>query len=210
VTDGCVLAERHATAARSHVGHLPRLVEEALAEAGLSPGAIDAVAVSAGPGSFTGLRIGVALAKGLAFAGGIPLVGVATLEAHAACVARPAGTLVCVANDARKGEVYAALFAHRADGGVERRWEDRAWRPAALLAALPPQTVLVGDAGGLLTSHATADAATFVSERLQPSGVAVARLGRAALLRGERDRVADFEPRYVRAPDAVPPSPPLR
>lgn len=205
-----MLAERHATATRSHVGHLPRLVEEALAEAGMPLQAIEAVAVSAGPGSFTGLRIGVAVAKGLAFAGGIPLIGVATLEAHASCVVRPAGTLVCVANDARKGEVYAALFAHRANGGVERRWEDRAWRPAALLAALPPQTVLMGDAGELLTCHAAADAAAVACEPLRPSGAAVARLGRAALLRGERDRVADFEPRYVRAPDAVLPSPPLR
>lgn len=204
-----MVAERRAEASRSHAGHLPRLVEEALSDAGVAIAGIDAVAVSAGPGSFTGLRIGVAFAKGLAFAGGVPLIGVPTLEAHASVVGGPEGTLVCVANDARKGEVYAALFVVRA-GGLERRWPDRAWRAAALLDALPRDAVLAGDACDLLAARAPDAVAGRACERIVPSGAVVALLGSVALARGERERIGDFEPRYVRAPDATLPDPPLR
>jgi len=69
--------------ARSHTASLPALVDRVLADAGVTIGDVEGLAVSIGPGSFTGLRIGLALAKGIAFAGGLPLVGVPTLEALA-------------------------------------------------------------------------------------------------------------------------------
>src|SRR5262249_61451594 len=77
---------------------------------------LEAVAVSIGPGSFTGLRIGLALAQGLAFAGGIGCVGVPTLEALAWSAEAAPGTSICAAIDARKQEVYAALFTATAAG----------------------------------------------------------------------------------------------
>lgn len=207
---GRVIAERRADATRSHVGHLPGLVDATLAAAGLDLAALEGVAVSAGPGSFTGLRIGAAFAKGLAYASALPLVGVPTLEAHAACVDVAAGTLVCVANDARKGEVFAALFEVRGAGGVERRWPDRAWRPDELLAALPSEAILVGDARAVFPERPASGGGANRWVASTPRGGVVARLGEAALARGEHASVGDFEPTYVRAPDAALPSRPLR
>ena len=81
--DGAVLGEGVHRESRSHTASLPLLVERVLRDAGLALEDVEGIAVSIGPGSFTGLRIGLALAKGLAFAGGLPLVGVPTLEALA-------------------------------------------------------------------------------------------------------------------------------
>lgn len=199
-----MVADRRGEGSRSHLASLPTIVEAVLSDLQIGLAEIDAIAVSAGPGSFTGLRVGAAFAKGLAYAGAIPLIGVSTLEAHASRVEERDGTLVCVANDARRGEVYAALFAARGGGMVERRWPDRAWDPARLRDALPSDVVLTGDAFHLV------DAGREVGLPTAPSGGTVARLGSAALLRGERARVGDFEPTYVRAPDATLPSPRLR
>src|SRR4029450_12398160 len=82
----CALAEDVERASRAHIASLPHLVERVLARAGLGIRDVEALAVSIGPGSFTGLRIGLGLAKGLAFAGGLPLAAVPTLDAlaHAA------------------------------------------------------------------------------------------------------------------------------
>jgi tRNA threonylcarbamoyladenosine biosynthesis protein TsaB len=179
-----------------------------LADVAMPLESLEGVAVSAGPGSFTGLRAGIAFAKGLAFAGGLPLVGVSTLEANACQASRPAGTLLCVANDARRGEVYAALFRLGPSGEVERCWPDRAWRPADLLEALPDGAVLAGDACRILLPDGGADDRVCVP--LLPSGGVVACLGAEALARGERARLGEFEPTYVRAPDLMPPRRPLR
>lgn len=210
VRDGRVLAERTASVEHSHVGHLPELVTATLADAGVALDALNVVAVSAGPGSFTGLRIGAAFAKGLAYAGGAALVGVSTLEAHAGCAAVHPGALLCVANDARKGEVYAALFAVDRDGRVERRWDDAAWRPDALLAALPSDATIVGDAGAVFAAHEAGVYPLRRCEPLRPRGGVVARLGAAAFSQGATANVGDFEPTYVRAPDATLPKIPLR
>ncbi len=115
--DGDVRAERIERTAASHAGTLPRLVDEVLAEAGERPERGDAVAVAIGPGSFTGLRIGLSFAKGLAFASGLAIVGVPTLDALA-LAAPPWTGVLCAALDARKQEIYAALYT-RDDGTCE-------------------------------------------------------------------------------------------
>ena len=205
-----MLAERRATATRSHVGHLPDLTKAVLREAGFELADVDAVAVSIGPGSFTGLRIGVAFAKGLAYAGRIALIGVSTLEAHAHCARRDgASAAICVANDARKGEVYAALFDTTASG-VERRWPDAAYRPDALLRRLPAGALVVGDAVAILTECATTAGGSIRTADIVPSGAVVGCLGAAALARGEEAGVGELEPSYVREPDATLPATPLR
>ena len=112
--DGAVLAEGVHRESRSHTASLPLLVERVLGDAGLALEDVEGIAVSIGPGSFTGLRIGLALAKGLAFAGGLPLVGVPTLEALAWVVDAAPGTSVCAALDARKREVYGAVLGAHA------------------------------------------------------------------------------------------------
>lgn len=204
-----MVSEQRAETTRSHVGHLPWLVERAVVEADLRLDEIDAIAVSAGPGSFTGLRIGVSFAKGLAFSGAIPMVGVSTLEAHARCVDSALVPWVCVANDARKGEVYAALFEVRGSE-VVRISPDAAWRPEDLLRTLPADTIIVGDAGAILSRYLPTGRRGPRLEVVAPSGGIVAVLGAEAVAAGRASEVGTFEPTYVRAPDATLPARPLR
>src|SRR5262249_14111427 len=145
--DDVVLAEDVEPASRSHIASLPFLVERVLARAGLGIRDVEAVSVSIGPGSFTGLRIGLGLAKGLAFAGGLPLPTVPARDALAAVAGAAPGTAVCAALDAGKREVYAALFRVDRAGVPERLGPDAALAPDALAGLLPAGSVLVGDAG---------------------------------------------------------------
>ncbi|HTM22901.1 MAG TPA: tRNA (adenosine(37)-N6)-threonylcarbamoyltransferase complex dimerization subunit type 1 TsaB, partial [Kofleriaceae bacterium] len=101
--------------ARPASDNLLPLIERALADAGLAAAAVDAYAVGAGPGSFTGLRIGMATIKGLAFAAGKPVWAVSSLEALALDAGAADGTLVAAVVDARRGEVFAGWFRRRAD-----------------------------------------------------------------------------------------------
>jgi tRNA threonylcarbamoyladenosine biosynthesis protein TsaB len=204
--DGVVVAEGVHRETRSHTASLPGLVERVLRDAGLGVDDVEGLAVSIGPGSFTGLRISLALAKGLAFAGRLPLVGVQTLEALAHVAEAAPGETICVALDARKREVYAALFV-AADGAPRRLTPDLALSPDALAVQLTPPCVLVGDAGevyrDVLAPHATLR--PFATHH--PRGGIVARLGSARLAAGERANIGTLEPTYVRPPDAELPRP---
>jgi tRNA threonylcarbamoyladenosine biosynthesis protein TsaB len=200
-----MLAEGVHRESRSHTASLPSLVRRVLAEAAVRLEELDGVAVSIGPGSFTGLRIGLAFAKGLAFAGGLPLVGVSTLEALAWVADAPAGTTICAALDARKREVYAALFA--ATGAAPRRLtDDLALAPEALAGRLAPPCVVVGDAGEIYGAILSPRAALRPFATHHPQGGVVARLGHERLLAGERPNPGALEPTYVRAPDATLPA----
>lgn len=105
--------EPHAGGRPAHATRLLPLIDQVMAEAGLGWEAIDRIAVGVGPGTFTGLRIGVATAKALAQAAGTPLVGVSSLHALAAAACRRGGEehdVVLGVLDARRGEVYAAAW----------------------------------------------------------------------------------------------------
>ena len=124
VRAGTLLAESFLKSGQTHSQTLMPQIEQALAEAGLSLQQVDELAVSCGPGSFTGLRIGIAAVKGLAFAGGKPCRGVSTLHAIATAAGNFEGT-VCAVMDARCSQVYNALFS--CSGGVlQRLCDDRA------------------------------------------------------------------------------------
>ena len=97
---------------------------------------LNAIAIAIGPGSFTGLRIGLALVKGLAYDGNLPVIGVPSLEAQAARVRAFAG-LICPLLDARKEEVYTAVFDRR-DGILRRRIADRACAVTTLATLFDP------------------------------------------------------------------------
>jgi len=201
VRDGTVLAEDVLRGSRSHTESLPAFIERVLAAGGVGLNDVEGLAVSIGPGSFTGLRVSLALAKGIAFAGGLPLASVSTLEALAWVADAAPGETICAALDARKREVYAALFAAD-DRGPRRLTADVAQSPEALAAALPPGCVLVGDAsdayGDVLAPRATVR--PFASHH--PRGGVVARLGWERLARGERANLGELEPVYIRPPDA--------
>lgn len=194
---GRVAAARSEAMARGHQERLAPLVAELLAEAGLEPAALDRIGVTVGPGSFTGLRVGLAFAKGLGLALDRPVVGVGTLEALAASAARPAlpsgtaGEMIAAAIDARRGQVYVQAFRSGASLTLPEALsvEDA----AAKLRALGEPSLLVGSGarllgeafpGAELDARAGADAATL-----------------ARLVAGAEPSGA-LRPVYLRAPDA--------
>jgi N6-L-threonylcarbamoyladenine synthase len=191
-SDGdCVLAEITDTIGKGHAEHLIALVDRVLGKAGLGLQAMERIAVTIGPGSFTGIRVGVAAARGFALSLGIPAVGVTTLAVIAADHRqRSPGRAVVVAMDAKRGEVY--LQAFRADGVAVDE-------PKALLLEEAQSLVssfdgdLAGSALPLLRGEVTVEpvANIFPIE-------AVARLG-AAMAPGEKPK-----PLYLRGPDAKP------
>lgn len=204
-----MLGASHWRTERSHAGDLPVQVSGLLARCGLAWSDLEGLAVSIGPGSFTGLRIAVGFAKGLAFAGGLRVAAVSTLEALALAAGAPAGARVCAAIDARKHEIYAALFQASAAGTVRRLTSDALWPPAAFAAACDAATIVVGDAAA---EYPDAFAGTVVRPFAthHPRGEVVAQLGGAQLAAGQHVALAALEPAYVRAPDAKLPGNPLR
>ena len=154
--DGKILASGYQDTGLTHSRTLMPIVEHILKNTGLSLSDMDAIAVAAGPGSFTGIRIGVAAAKGLAFAAEKPAVGVSTLAAMARNVAFCDGLVVC-AMDARRQQVYNALFEAK-DGRLTRLTPDRAISLEALaeeLAGDPRPKTIVGDGAQLCFAHLT-------------------------------------------------------
>lgn len=128
LADGSVVAEAHVHRPRVHARYLTPLAESVVERSDISMQELTAVAVSMGPGSYTGLRIGVSTAKGLAMATGAPLVGVPTLEALAATVLPYADEedVICALLDARRDEVYAAAYRVRSAGLQEEEASDTA------------------------------------------------------------------------------------
>ena len=122
--DGELIAQYYQCAGLTHSRTLLPMAEELLHGTDTALGDLDGVAVAVGPGSFTGVRIGVATVKGLALGADKPCVGVSTLEAMA-WGARALGGLLCCVMDARAGQVYNALFAVE-DGVPQRLCRDRA------------------------------------------------------------------------------------
>ncbi len=209
VSHGRILAEL-ARPPRSHAADLPSAVDEVLASAGLDQGDLSAVAVALGPGSFTGLRVGLSYAKGVALALKCPLVGIASLDALAVgALEMPAITAqakVCSLLDARRGDVYAALYQVVADE-LEKLCDDSVTNFEDLIGQLSGEVILVGDA-------IVQKAVTMMSLRnprvtaqaWQPPGRArlVAALGAAKVASGGKDIVATLEPLYTRPPQATP------
>ena len=148
--DGKILASGYQDTGLTHSRTLMPIVEHILKNTGLTVADMDAIAVAAGPGSFTGIRIGVAAAKGLAFAADKPAVGVSTLAAMARNVAWMDGLVVC-AMDARRQQVYNALFQAE-NGRLTRLTPDRAISLEDLAAELKEDArpkIIVGDGARL-------------------------------------------------------------
>jgi tRNA threonylcarbamoyladenosine biosynthesis protein TsaB len=179
-------------------------IDRLLADAGLTVPDLGGLAVAIGPGSFTGLRIGLSTAKGLAAASGTRLVGVPTLRALAWGLPFSRHP-ICPILDARKGEVYCALFRWT-EGGLAQEMEDAALAPEALAARIAEPTIFVGDGAALhapVLSEALGPRALFAPAALAGARpAAVAALGRERLLRGERDDPAALVPRYLRPSEA--------
>ena len=198
--DGACLGLYLQNCGLTHSETLLPMAENLLKGCGLTLGEVDLIAVARGPGSFTGVRIGVATAKGLSWGAEKPCCGVSTLEGMAWQAARLRGRLLCCCMDARRGQVYNALF--RAEGERPRRIsEDRAIALSELLPELTEPPVLLGD-GAAITAAAMEKAGLpfeLAPEtlRLQTAwGVAL------AALHAPRETWGEPEPVYLRLSQA--------
>ena len=197
---GDVLLEEESDPAREAAARLPQELLTLLDRAGKTLAEVDVFAVATGPGSFTGLRIGIATMQGLAFAGGKPLVGVSGLDALAE-IARPRAQGASIATwvDAWRGEVYAALYDH------EKQIEEPVVvRPAALLARLTTTSVLfIGDGAHIHRDQilSTPGRRWQVAEVPRLAGTIARQAGRI-VASGARPRPHAIRPLYVRRTDA--------
>jgi tRNA threonylcarbamoyl adenosine modification protein YeaZ len=200
VTDGELLVTRSEIVGRGHAEILMGLITGALAEAGLAVSDITRIAVTVGPGSFTGLRIGIAAARGLALVTGAEVVGIGTLAVHAeearaargaASVAVPVLALIA----AGRGEIYGARYS--ADGREEVPPAVAA--PAYFAALIEDNVVLAGSGADAVAALAPGAERRIVHRHAAPDIAALCRLGvRAAAASGP------VRPLYLRPPDAKP------
>ena len=181
----------------THSERLMAAIDQLLSDAGWTARELEGIAVTVGPGSFTGLRVGLSTVKGLALALAIPVAAVPTLDAMAAML--PYAALpVCPVLDARKREVYASLY--RWDGlGMRRQWDYLAVAPDELARRLREPVIVVGDGAEAIDS---AFARRVEPPRRGPAPAVVGALGRARLARGETVTVADLVPIYLRPSEA--------
>lgn len=185
----------------SHAEQLNPFIQDLLRNAGYQPKDLTAVAVGKGPGSYTGLRIGVSSAKGLCYALNIPLVAVPTLKAMAMQVKHwhkdLSGKLLCPMIDARRMEVYAALY----DGALKeiRGTQADIVDEHTYAEYLRNQEVIFfGDGAAKCREVMEHQSHASFVENINPSAVEVGLLGHEKLMRGEVEDVAYFEPYYLK------------
>jgi tRNA threonylcarbamoyladenosine biosynthesis protein TsaB len=194
----------------NHGSTLLEHVSTMLEEHRLEVGELDLIAVGIGPGSFTGLRVGLAISKALARAESIPLVGVSSLAAlaHPVAMANRAA-IVCPVYDARRQEVFAGLYRHGAPI-LEQLEDDQTIAPTALrdkiLELSADETVtLVGDGPRRydeLDDWDDADVHILSGWADGPSAASVGLLGRQKVLADGADDLATLQPNYIRPTDA--------
>ncbi len=208
VRDDVVEAEYTLNVQRTHSERLMPALVTVVKDAGLAPRDLELITVTTGPGSFTGLRIGIATAKGLSYALGCALVGVPTLDALAYGACQPSG-LVVPALDARRREVYAAVYRAVPEGVPERVSDWLALPLEELLSRLEDAGTVtwIGDGTMVnrrLIAERMGDRARFVAPARGTMRAAwVAELGRRHYLSGETVGPHELLPLYIRESQAV-------
>ena len=204
--DGKLLGESYQNTGLTHSQTLMVMAEDLLSQCGKTVADVTAAAVAAGPGSFTGVRIGVAAAKGFAWGREIPCYGVSTLEAMALSLGAYQG-YVCPCMDARRSQVYNALF-YVNQGKRERLREDRAIALADLaeeLKTLKEPVFLVGDGSVLASRTLSADIPNLIlppEHRMHQRAVGVALLAEKKIAAGEPGDGNALTPNYLRLSQA--------
>ena len=202
---GVLLAENYQNTGLTHSQTLLTMAQAALESCGKQPRDVGAVAVAAGPGSFTGVRIGVAAAKGFSWGSQIPCYGVSTLEAMALSLGLWSGVICCVM-DARRSQVYNALF--RAEGGkLTRLTEDRAISLEDLkkeLKNFEEAVFLVGDGSNLCYNTLQEDCTLVLpaEHRLHQRASGVALAAQLRIDAGEEGNAETLQPNYLRLSQA--------
>lgn len=202
--DGRLLAQRIAQQGLTHTKVLMTNIDAVLRQSGLNLNDLDALVVSIGPGSFTGLRIGISTAKGLAMATGKPLVGISTLAvlAHQA----PGGTeWICPMIDARRNEVYWTLY-QRQGGTLKQVAVESAGPVHDALTAIKGPCVFIGNGAKQYADIITKQSihpVTLASLQAHPIAPGVlACLGQKRMAQGIVETLDSFTPIYLRKSDA--------
>ncbi|MDD5450583.1 MAG: tRNA (adenosine(37)-N6)-threonylcarbamoyltransferase complex dimerization subunit type 1 TsaB [Desulfovibrionales bacterium] len=203
--NGAVLAEYSLFSNETHSRRLLQAVEHLLAQTGLAFNDIDGLAVAIGPGSFTGIRIGLATFKGLALATGKPVVGISSLDALAAnfpVADRPVFPVI----DARKKEVFTAAYYPNEDGRLIKTSPELALSPQDLVTRIKERVILVGDGArsyGEFFKKELGDKAFFA-----PGPFSFIRASNVAFLAaekfkaGEQADIVTMVPAYIRPSEA--------
>ena len=201
-----LLAESYQNTGLTHSQTLMVMAEDALKQCGKTAQDVTAVAVAEGPGSFTGVRIGVAAAKGFAWGREIPCCGISTLEAMAESLGIYQG-YICPVMDARRAQVYNALF-HAENGTLTRVTADRAISLVELgaeLKNLPEPVFLVGDGSNLCYNTLLKEVPGLVlppEHRLHQRATGVALLAVRQVQQGIAPGGAELTPNYLRLSQA--------
>ena len=205
IDDEGAIAEYSLNIRATHSERLMPAIDRLLKDSGIMPKDIDGFAVSIGPGSFTGLRIGLATVKGFAMGCNKPVAAVSTLEALAFNLAY-AEYLICPILDARRNEVYSALFKSDGKGGMKRLVQDMAIDMQTFLREYDEDIIFLGDAVDIYRERILdilKDRAHFAPKnRNMPSGVSVAELGLKKIRDGKAVDPSGLAPFYIRRSEA--------
>jgi tRNA threonylcarbamoyladenosine biosynthesis protein TsaB len=204
IDDGTLSAELTTRDDQTHSKHLMELIHKVLGISGFSTGELDGLAVTIGPGSFTGLRIGISTIKGLAYALDKPVVGISSLDVLAwQCADR--SYLICPLLDARKGEVYSATYRFKNDT-LSQKSPEKATSPEAAVQKIKEPCVFIGNGARLYRRNIS----TVLDElaHFAPKSQNIIRASSVAFLSMENFEtrktveVAGLVPHYIRKSDA--------
>lgn len=199
-----VLGEYLLLSGSSHFRDLMPCFEDLLKKTNLTHGQLEGIAVAIGPGSFTGIRVGLALAKGLSQGLGIPIIGVSTLEALASQILY-AREDICPVMSSRKGEVFAALFMRDRHNHLMRIEEDAGLPVEKLPRLIKKKTIVIGNdftvQGPLVKQYLGKNALLAPPHFWNLRASSIGALGEERLKRGDSDSVSDLVPVYLRDAD---------
>jgi tRNA threonylcarbamoyladenosine biosynthesis protein TsaB len=205
IEDDQLLGEYLFSGARTHSEKLLSMIDRLLTDHGCPVQRVDLIAVSSGPGSFTGLRVGISTAQGIALAEGKDLMGVPTLEVIA-CQARGHREQICPMIDLRVHEIFTALYRFADSGDLQHLQDETVCDPESWLAGIKEKTVFLGSGACRYQKQITAilgDAALILPPSAGiPKASTVAHLARQRYLQHTRNDLYSIAPVYVRPPDA--------
>ncbi|GAC1413853.1 MAG: tRNA (adenosine(37)-N6)-threonylcarbamoyltransferase complex dimerization subunit type 1 TsaB [Actinomycetota bacterium] len=202
-TEQGIVASIALSRGRGHAEFLAPAIKSLCEQGDLSLSQLSGIAVGLGPGLFTGMRVGIATAKGLSQALSIPLVGIPSLDLLAYDV-RYTPRTICACIDARRGEVFAALY-RQVPGGIQRMSEYDVWAPERLageLEAKGEEVLFVGNGALVYKGVLPRRRADYASvHRAFPSAVALLELSIPRFIREDTDSIHELEPLYLRKAD---------
>jgi tRNA threonylcarbamoyladenosine biosynthesis protein TsaB len=202
--DQALMAEAASVSAQTHAIHLIEMIQTVVGMAGLTLPEIDGFAVGRGPGSFTGLRIGISTIKALSVATGKPVVGVSDLDALAMQAAASAD-MICPLMDARKGEVYFSRYRCE-NGNLQKIIPARVAPLDEALAAIQTACVFIGEAARIYQQKISARVGSYASfAGPDQNTIRASTIGRLSVNRFRQentDNIVLLVPEYIRKSDA--------